>query len=102
MSVKLISSIALVGVAMATVAMSTPASAAPNCIPGFNAKWVTGGVLKCGRAGVKAASFATVINQAKNANCQPWTGPWVVRSSFLKYAGRGRVSYRCSTVKPPG
>jgi hypothetical protein len=58
--------------------------------------------LKCGRAGIKnKATFDMLVTQAKNANCQPWTGPWVVQSQFLKYAGRGRVSYRCSVTRPP-
>ena len=100
MSVKLMSTIALAAVAMATVAMSTPASAAPGCIPGFKAKMLSNVVVRCSRAGIKAASFNTVLNQAKNANCQPWKGPYVVDSQLLKHAGRGRVSYRCSVKGP--
>ena len=101
MSIKLKSSIALAAVAMATVAMSTPASAAPFCLSGFNGKLITSAVLKCGRAGIKnKATFDMLVTQAQNANCQPWKGPWVVQSQFLKHVGRGRVSYRCSVKGP--
>ena len=102
MSVKLISSIALAAVAMATVAMSTPASAAPDCLPGFKAKMLSNEVLRCGRAGIKSkATFDMLVTQANNANCQGWLGPYVIYSQFLKYARRGRVSYRCSVTRPP-
>lgn len=97
MSVKLISSIAVAAVAMATVAMWTPASAAPDCRPGFKVRYKTSSVLKCG-ARIKAASFGGVLNQAKNANCQGWLGPQV-ESRLGKYVGKytrfGWVSYKC-------
>ena len=102
MSVKLISTITFAAVAVATVAMWTPASAAPFCLSGFKGKLITSSVLKCGRAGIKnKATFDMLVTQAKNANCQPWKGPYVVDSQLLKHAGRGRVSYRCSADTPP-
>jgi hypothetical protein len=94
MFVKLISSIAVSAVAMVTVAMWTPASAAPDCRPGFKVRYKTSTVLKCGRAGIKAASFGGVLNQAKNANCQGWLGPQV-ESRLGKHTGFGQVSYKC-------
>lgn len=94
MFVKLISSVAVSAVAMVTVAMWTPASAAPDCRPGFKVRYETSTVLKCGRAFIKAASFGGVLNQAKNANCKGWLGPQV-ESRLGKYTGFGRVSYKC-------
>jgi len=94
MSVKLISTITLAAIAMATVAVWTPASAAPDCIPGFKVRYESIYSLKCGRSGLKAASFGTVLNQAKNANCQGWLGP-KVESGFHSHVGIGRVSYTC-------
>jgi len=93
MFVKLISCIAVSAVAMVTVAMWTPASADPDCRPGFKVRYKTSTFLKCGRV-IKAASFGGVLNQAKNANCQGWLGPQV-ESRLGKHTGFGRVSYKC-------